>query len=184
MPRFARLLPLLLLALHGHAALAGDIAPNGKMESTPRPASRAAPPSQTDTEAALGRMLEMARGQALKDPQALVEWLDTVCEPRFMTAMATVALDPKTYPKALDKMVDPATAHSWAEFTDPLLYLRWVLSAGNPEFQRAILGRPGETSPLRPGRGDAGKNVQPAAGRDWWRLPGGKHGDTAASRYY
>lgn len=91
-------------------------------------------------EAWLTKMLDGRKnGAAFKDPEAFAAWLDAVTEPRFMTALATVAVDPATYPKALSAAIDPATARNWAEFTDPQLYLRWMLASGTPSFQQAII---------------------------------------------
>lgn len=88
------------------------------------------------------RMLYSGRnGAAVKDPAAFAEWLDAVTEPRFMTALASVAADPATYPKALSSAIDPAAARNWSEFTDPQLYLRWMLASANPSFQQAIIHR-------------------------------------------
>ncbi len=93
-------------------------------------------------EAWLNRMLDAKRnGAAFKDPEAFTQWLDAVTEPRFMTALAAVAANPTTYPRILSDAIDPAAVRNWAEFTDPRLYLRWMLASGNPVFQRAIISK-------------------------------------------
>lgn len=93
-------------------------------------------------EAWLAQMLDAKRnGAAFKDPAAFAEWLDAVTEPRFMTALGAVAADPATYPRILSDAIDPAAARNWAEFTDPQLYLRWMLASANPSFQQAIISR-------------------------------------------
>ncbi len=97
----------------------------------------------------LDQMLDSSRhGTAFKDPQAFVEWLDAITEPQFMTALATASIDPKTYPRALNTLIRPETARNWAEFTNPLLYLRWMMTGSNPDFYNAIIERladPGKT---------------------------------------
>lgn len=101
-------------------------------------------------EAWLAKMLDGRKnGTAFKDPEAFAAWLDAVTEPRFMTALAAVAVDPATYPKALSDAVDPATARNWAEFTDPQLYLRWMLASGTPSFQQAIIHKMTDPAKLR-----------------------------------
>lgn len=91
-------------------------------------------------EAWLAQMLDAKKnGVAFKDPAAFVEWLDAVTEPRFMTALASVAVEPATYPKAMADAVDPAAIRNWSEFTDPQLYLRWLLASATPSFQQAII---------------------------------------------
>lgn len=93
-------------------------------------------------EAWLARMLDATRnGSAFKDPNAFAEWLDAITEPRFMTALAATAVDPSTYPNAMANAIDPAAARNWSEFTDPQLYLRWMLASANPSFQQAIVTR-------------------------------------------
>jgi hypothetical protein len=95
-------------------------------------------------------MLDATRnGSAFKDPALFAEWLDAITEPRFMTALAAVAVDPSTYPSAMAHAMDPAAARNWSEFTDPQLYLRWMLAGANPSFQQAIvtrMGSPGKAS--------------------------------------
>lgn len=101
-------------------------------------------------EAWLSQMLDAKKnGAAFKDPAAFAEWLDAITEPRFMTALAAVAVDPATYPKVLADAVDPQAARNWAEFTDPQLYLRWVFASSSPAFQQAIVRKltdPGKTA--------------------------------------
>lgn len=90
----------------------------------------------------LQRMVDPTRnGLACKDPQAFQEWADSVTEPRFMTALASMALEPGTYPQALNRLFDPATAHNWSEFTDPALYLRWMGAGLSPQFYAALFNR-------------------------------------------
>lgn len=90
----------------------------------------------------LQRMTDPTRnGLACKDPQAFQEWADSVTEPRFMTALASMALEPGTYPQALNRLFDPATAHNWSEFTDPALYLRWMGAGLSPQFYAALFNR-------------------------------------------
>lgn len=108
---------------------------------TPNPALATEPAPLPDTpETWLRKMLDAkTNGAAFKDPAAFAEWLDAITEPRFMTALAATASDPATYPKILADAIDPAAARNWAEFTDPQLYLRWMLSSATPSFQQAIV---------------------------------------------
>ncbi len=90
----------------------------------------------------LQRMADPARnGLACKDPMAFQEWMDAVTEPRFMTALASMAMEPGAYPKALGQLFNPATAHNWTEFTDPVLYLRWMGAGLDPKFYAALFNR-------------------------------------------
>jgi len=87
----------------------------------------------------LARMIDPTRnGLVVKHPQLLAEWLDAVTEPRFMTALATVALDPGTYPRTLNRLADPATARNWAEFVDPEVFMRWVAAGMDPRLYQAV----------------------------------------------
>jgi hypothetical protein len=94
------------------------------------------------SQAWLDQMLDTTRnGAAFKDPQAFVEWLDAITEPQFMTALATASISPDKYHRALSALVRPETARNWAEFTNPLLYLRWMLTGTQPDFYNAIIER-------------------------------------------
>jgi hypothetical protein len=100
---------------------------------------RAAPDTP---EAWLSRMMDPTKnGLAVKHPELFAEWLDAVTEPRFMTALASVAMSPEAYAKSLGKMADPATAKNWMEFADPQLYFRWMNAGMDPEFYQAIFNR-------------------------------------------
>lgn len=87
----------------------------------------------------LSRMIDPTRnGLILKHPKLFAEWLNAVTEPRFMTALATVALDPNSYPRTLNHLLDPAAARNWAEFIDPEIFMRWVAAGMDPELYRAV----------------------------------------------
>lgn len=188
MSRIQSIAALLFVAFApGIALAAGSIADKAGLPGTP--------------EAWLAQMLDARRnGAAFKDPAAFAEWLDAVTEPRFMTALATVAADPATYPKALSDAIDPAAARNWSEFTDPQLYLRWLLASANPTFHQAIvnrmtdpakmthwldaLSRPETDAPVLTGLGKAppatamawfaamaSRIGQPASNQEWLSLP-------------
>ena len=87
----------------------------------------------------LDRMIDPTRnGLILRQPHLFAEWLDAVTEPQFMTALATVALDPETYPKTLNRLVDPATARNWSEFMDPQVLMRWMAAGMDPKVYQAV----------------------------------------------
>ncbi len=87
----------------------------------------------------LDRMIDPTRnGLILRQPHLLAEWLDAVTEPKFMTALATVALDPETYPKTLNRLVDPATARNWSESMDPEILMRWMAAGLDPRVYQAV----------------------------------------------
>lgn len=80
-----------------------------------------------------------------KNSQLMDQWLDAVTEPRFMTALATVAMSTGAEAKSLNKAVDPTTVRNWAEFVDPDLYLRWMASGVDPKLNQAIHNRTPDT---------------------------------------
>ncbi len=87
----------------------------------------------------LDRMIDPTRnGLILKEPHLFAEWLDAVTEPQFMTALATIALDPVTYPKTLRRLADPATVRNWAEFVDPDVFMRWVAAGMDPRLYQSV----------------------------------------------
>lgn len=114
------------------------------------PAPRAGADLPGTPEAWLSQMLDARRnGVEFKDPAAFAEWLDAITEPRFMTALATVAVDPGTCPKVIAHGIDPRAARNWAEFTDPQLYLRWMLASASPAYQQAIVSKLADPAKLR-----------------------------------
>lgn len=90
-------------------------------------------------EAWLSRMLDPTRnGLVLKQPKLFAQWLDAVTEPRFMTALATMAMDPNSYPRTLNRLIDPATARNWAELIDPEVFMRWVVAGMDPALYQTV----------------------------------------------
>ncbi len=111
-------------------------------------------------EAWLARMIDPTRnGLAAKSPEFFLEWLDAVTEPRFMTALASVAIAPETYSSSIGKATTPAAARNWAEFADPQIYLRWMAAGLDPRFYQAIFNRMSDSGKLQrwgifPGSGE------------------------------
>ncbi len=130
-------------------------------------------------EAWLSRMLDPTRnGLVVKHPELLAEWLDAMTEPRFMTALASVAMSPETYAKTLGKMVDPATARNWSELADPQIMLRWLMVGSDPSFYKAIYDRMTDSGKLRRWRVSPVSDKAPVEGNsfntsdsEWLHLP-------------
>lgn len=75
-------------------------------------------------------------------PQSkLDQWLDAVTEPRVMSALAAIAVEPSAETKGLMQNVDPTKVRNWTEFVDPELYLRWMAGGPAPRFGQAIHNR-------------------------------------------
>lgn len=76
----------------------------------------------------------------LGEREAIVQaWLDAVAEPRVMTALAAVAMQPGIPPKNLTTHPDPALVRSGEEFNDPRLYLALRAAGLDFTYGRAIL---------------------------------------------
>jgi hypothetical protein len=104
----------------------------------------------TSPEAWLARMMDPTRnGLAVKNPELFAEWLDAMTEPRFMTALASVAITPGNYANLLGKAVDPATVRNWVEFADPQIGMRWMAAGLDPHFYQAIFNRLTDSGKLR-----------------------------------
>jgi hypothetical protein len=130
-------------------------------------------------EAWLSRMLDPTRnGLVAKHPELLTEWLDAITEPRFMTALASVAMSPDAYANTLGKMVDPATVHNWSEFANPQIMLRWMMVGSDPAFYKAIYDRMTDSGKLRRwgidpvlNKASAARETLNARDKDWLHLP-------------
>ncbi len=144
------------------------------------------------SEAWLAMMLDSTRhGVAFKNPKAFSEWLGAVTEPRFMTALATVAMEPDAYSQALDKLIDPETARNWAEFVDPALLMRWMSASVDPEFYLAIFNRMSDLEKYRrwailpttsEAIGVAATALRPATYSNWFNAGSSPKNQALASR--
>lgn len=74
-----------------------------------------------------------------KHSEDVVHWLDALNEPRFMTALASVALDHARDPFPAGRGIEPSAVRHWSEFADPDLYLRSMLAGMDGRFHRAII---------------------------------------------
>jgi hypothetical protein len=139
------------------------------------------PPAKTaSAEAWFQRMLDAGNpAQALKDPRAFLEWLDAISEPRSMTALGSVsATGAGQAANSLDKQWSPAAVHNWAEFIDPRLYLRQMLTGRGSGFQHAILDAPASPEKARRQAEAMTATALPSAGKpapapqpeQWFRL--------------
>lgn len=115
-------------------------------------------------------------GLSIQQPDAFAEWLDAVTEPRFMTALATLALDPDTMPKTLNQLSDPATARQLAESIDPRRMLGWMTNGMDPKFYVAVFQRMANPNKYLRWAGmtlDAkGLHADPEASSEWLHMPG------------
>lgn len=97
------------------------------------------------------RLRELARkGFTFQNPAAFIEWLDVVSEPQYLTALATVPLDPDRTLRVLGQGVNPRSARSWSEYTDLGLTMRRVLTGTEGRYYPAILSQPRDASFLDP----------------------------------
>ncbi len=135
-------------------------------------------------------------GTSEKGIPDIQEWLDAVAEPRFMTALASVAMEPGITARAMNKPIDPALVRNWAEFIDPNLYMRWLAAGVDSRYNQAILKQAPELrAPLQrglfpiniviPGFAQAGVPLNPMlwtyafgdgpggqeAAKEWLKLP-------------
>lgn len=84
-----------------------------------------------------------------KDPALFAQWLDAVTEPRFMTALATVAARPETYPNAMGRLFQPDTLRNWSEVPTPGLLMSWMAAGMNPSYAIGMLARMTDPAKLR-----------------------------------
>lgn len=129
-------------------------------------------------EAWLARMMDPTKnGLAAKNPELFAEWLDAVTEPRFMTALASVAMTPDSYSNTLGKAIDPASVRNWAEFADPQIYFRWMAAGLDPRFYQAVFNRMTDSAKLRrwgfysASTEAANREVSPSGVQEWLQMP-------------
>jgi hypothetical protein len=132
----------------------GNVVDRLSLTSSAKPAASTSAPRYDalpiSPEAWLARMMDSTKnGLAAKNPELFAEWLDAVTEPRFMTALASVAMTPDTYSNVLGKMLDPAAVRNWAAFADPQIGLRWMAAGFNPGFYQALFNRMTDSGKLR-----------------------------------
>jgi hypothetical protein len=122
------------------------------------PARLAAPPAGALPKASrawLDDAIAASCGSAArKDPRYFLAWLDATLDARVMTALAA----------APNKAgITPETARNMAEFNDPMLYIRWLLTGTDPVYFKAIVERAETAADDKAARAEA---------RAWRRLPG------------
>ncbi|MEW5769244.1 MAG: hypothetical protein AB1831_02655 [Pseudomonadota bacterium] len=106
-----------------------------------------------------GGVERAARGGLPGQVEGLMEFLDSILEPRAMTALATVPVAGDAQGALLSNWVDPSLVRNWAEFVDPALALRWKMLIAGKGFSQAVMLRGEDASRSevhslgRPGQG-------------------------------
>lgn len=185
---FFRFFALLLGAISGMAYGNGDTAQAGSTDWNALPgiswAARAGEPGRGHFPALpeewLARLLAASRtGQVFRHPEAFSAWLETIGEPRAMTALATVAR-PDATAKSSARYIDPASVRNWDEFADPSLHLRQLLAGLDARIYSAIyncLVNPEQSLFLVSAveRERHGQQTGQAPDGQWLRLPKSQH---------
>jgi len=109
-----------------------------------------------------------------KDPRLAAQWLDAVTEPRVMTALATMAAQPESYPRTMGNFFRPDTLRNWSEVPTPAVMLSWMAAGMDPRSYLAIFNRLTDPAKLRRWAGCAVPSSAPqaqAALQTWLKLP-------------
>jgi hypothetical protein len=94
-----------------------------------------APPVQANIQRWADRCTDFTtNGWAFKSPERFLAWLDMFSDPGIWLEFARRSLEPQTYVRTADSLLDPATVRNYLEWSDPAIYDRWGTALADPQF--------------------------------------------------
>lgn len=130
----AATLGLACLAITALPATADEPAPS--LSST---ATEAAPPALSNVQRWADRCTSFTtNGWAFKAPERFLAWLDVFSDPGIWLEFARRGLEPQTYVRTADSLLDPATVRNYLEWSDPAIYDKWGTALADPQFITAV----------------------------------------------
>ena len=112
----------------------------------PSEASEASVPVQEAPVSVSPKVLRMAdrcsdfttNGWGFKAPNNFLTWLDMFSDPSIWLEYAQRGLDPQTYVRTANSLLEPAAVRNHLEWTDPLIYSKWLGASATPEFYTQV----------------------------------------------
>lgn len=77
-------------------------------------------------------------GWAFKAPANFLPWLDVFSDPGIWLEFARRGLDPQTYVRTANSLLEPAMVKNYLEWTDPIIYEKWANALAEPQFVTAV----------------------------------------------
>ena len=79
-----------------------------------------------------------ANGWAFKSPANFLPWLDVFSDPGIWLEFARRGMDPQSYTRTANSLLDPAMVKNYLEWTDPAIYEKWAKALAEPDFITAV----------------------------------------------
>lgn len=77
-------------------------------------------------------------GWAFKAPANFLPWLEVFSDPGIWLEFAERGLDPQTYVRTANSLLEPEAVKNQLEWTDPLIYEKWANALAEPQFITAV----------------------------------------------
>jgi len=78
-------------------------------------------------------------GWGFKDPDNAVKLIGLFSDPAIYLEFAQRSLDPESYARIVDTLLDPATAKNYLEWSDPVIYAKWTAAMMDPTFYLKVM---------------------------------------------
>ena len=86
-------------------------------------------------------------GWAFKAPNNFLAWLDVFSDPGIWLEFGKRGLDPQSYVRSANSLLEPAMVKNYLEWTDPVIYEKWAAALADPQFITSV-----NTTLFDPGR--------------------------------
>jgi hypothetical protein len=131
---FLLVLGLTLCVLWASLASAADATAPAVSASPSRP-----PGTPTSVQGWADRCLNFTtNGWAFKTPERFLAWLDVFSDPGIWLEFTRRGLDPQTFVRMGDSLLDPATVRNYLQWTDPDIVNKWLDALAQPQFITAV----------------------------------------------
>jgi len=77
-------------------------------------------------------------GWAFKAPANFLPWLEVFSDPGIWLEFAQRGLDPQTYVRSANSLLEPGMVKNYLEWTDPVIYEKWSKALAEPQFITAV----------------------------------------------
>ena len=77
-------------------------------------------------------------GWGFKAPNNFLIWLDIFSDPSIWLEYAQRGLDPQTYVRTGNSLLEPAAVRNHLEWTDPMIYSKWLGASSTSDFYTKV----------------------------------------------